>query len=79
MVEVLAIQTGVEGGFFLEKRLWDPADIMVVYSSLISCRAVRDINNGDDDKNEYDGDDNNNEHDSDEDNVEQNLGSDRNG
>ena len=37
MVEILAIQTGDEAGFFPEDRMPDPADIMTVCSSLISC------------------------------------------
>jgi hypothetical protein len=44
--EVLAIVNGDDGGFFSEERLPDPADIMVVCSSLISCNAIDD--DGDD-------------------------------
>ena len=37
MVEILAIQTGEGAGFFPDDRMPDPADIMAVCSSLISC------------------------------------------
>ncbi|KIV93472.1 hypothetical protein PV10_04684 [Exophiala mesophila] len=40
IVEILAIEDGEDGGFFPEDRLPDPADVMVVCSSLISCNAV---------------------------------------
>ena len=36
VVEVLAVEYGDDGGFFPEERLPDPADVMVVCSSLIS-------------------------------------------
>jgi Ankyrin repeats (3 copies) len=50
IVEVLAIENGDDGGFFPEERLPDPADIMVVCSSLISCNVVSDdANDGDGD------------------------------
>jgi hypothetical protein len=49
MVEVLAIENGDDGGFFPEERLPDPADIMVVCSSLISCNAISD-DDGDEDE-----------------------------
>jgi hypothetical protein len=38
--DVLAIITGDGGGFFSENRLPDPADIMVVCSSLIRCNEI---------------------------------------
>ena len=40
MVEILAIENGENGGFFPDERLPDPADIMTICSSLISCNAV---------------------------------------
>jgi len=42
MVEILAIENGDQGGFFLEERLPDPADIMAVCSSLISLNPIDD-------------------------------------
>lgn len=60
MVETLAIENGDEGGFFPEERLPDPADIMVVRPSLISCNNIgsdRDHpNNGDLSDNDSDDD-----------------------
>lgn len=49
MVEVLATENGVDGGFFPEERLPDPADTMVICSSLISCDAISDNEDNDDD------------------------------
>ncbi|KIX03389.1 uncharacterized protein Z518_06941 [Rhinocladiella mackenziei CBS 650.93] len=61
IVEVLAIEGGDDGGFFPEERLPDPADIMVVCSSLISCSAAAD--DDDDNYNEYGNDDDNDDRD----------------
>jgi hypothetical protein len=61
MVEILAIDNGDDGGFFPEERLPDPADTMVVCSSLTSCNDVGsdrgDPNNGNlsDDDSDSDG------------------------
>lgn len=72
MVEILAIENGLHGGFFPEQRLPDPADVMTVCSSLISCSAVGDNDDdsdddGDDDDDDVDGyDDVNGEYDDDE-------------
>jgi hypothetical protein len=54
MVEVLTIETGDDGGFFLEERLPDPANIMVVCSSLISCNAISDDDGDEDEHNDND-------------------------
>ena len=51
MVEILAIENGDDGGFFPEERLPDPADVMVICSSLISYNYV-----GNDSDNSNDGD-----------------------
>jgi hypothetical protein len=40
IVEVLAIENGDSGGFCPDERLPDPADVMVICSSLISCSVV---------------------------------------
>ena len=40
IVEVLAIENGDSGGFYPDERLPDPADIMVICSSLISCSEI---------------------------------------
>jgi hypothetical protein len=45
MVEILAIRNGDNGGFSPSDRLLDPADIMVICSSFISCETID--NNGD--------------------------------
>ena len=37
IIEVLAIESGENGGFYPDERLPDPTDIMVICSSLISC------------------------------------------
>lgn len=48
IVEVLATENGGDGGFCPEERLPDPADMMVICSSLISCNAVSDDEDNDD-------------------------------
>ena len=40
IIEVLAIENGDSGGFCPDERLPDPADIMVICSSLISCSDI---------------------------------------
>ena len=40
IIEVLAIENGASGGFCPDERLPDPADIMVICSSLISCSDI---------------------------------------
>ena len=40
IIEVLAIENGDNGGFNPDERLPDPADIMVICSSLISCSDI---------------------------------------
>ncbi len=40
IIEVLAIENGDSGGFCPDERLPDPADIMVICSSLISCSKI---------------------------------------
>ncbi|KIX09177.1 uncharacterized protein Z518_00256 [Rhinocladiella mackenziei CBS 650.93] len=51
-VEILAIETGDQGGFFPEERLPDPTDVMVVCSSLISLttRKEEDDSDSEDDR-----------------------------
>lgn len=50
MVDVLAIENGEGGGFFPAKRLPEPADIMEVCLSLVSCNAVDNDDDGNDDE-----------------------------
>ncbi|KIX08660.1 uncharacterized protein Z518_03317 [Rhinocladiella mackenziei CBS 650.93] len=45
IVEILAIGTADQGGFFPEERLPDPTDVMVVCSSLISLDPINNDNN----------------------------------
>lgn len=40
IIEVLAIENRESGGFCPDERLPDPADIMVICSSLISCSEI---------------------------------------
>ncbi|KAL8784419.1 MAG: hypothetical protein Q9195_009047 [Heterodermia aff. obscurata] len=40
IIEVLAIENGASGGFCPDERLPDPADIMAICSSLISCSHI---------------------------------------
>lgn len=51
IVDILAIEIGENGRFSPDERLPDPADIMVVCSSLTSCTAV----DADDDSSGNDG------------------------
>ena len=51
MVDILAIQNGLQGGFFADERLPDPEDIMVVCSSLISCGTDGNVFSNDSDSN----------------------------
>lgn len=46
MIDILAIENGVRGGFSPEERLPDPADIMVICSSLISLNAINEEDHG---------------------------------
>lgn len=46
MIDILAIENGVPGGFSPEERLPDPADIMVICSSLISLNAINEEEHG---------------------------------
>jgi ankyrin repeat protein len=56
MVDVLAIENGQNGGFFPEERLPDPADIMVICSSLISLTVTEEEEPHDEDSDDEDSD-----------------------
>jgi hypothetical protein len=47
IVEILAIKNEDNKGFILEERLSDPANIIVIYFSLISYNAISNDNNND--------------------------------
>lgn len=44
LVDILAIETGEEGDFYPEERLPDPADIVIICSSLVNCEAEVAVN-----------------------------------
>lgn len=54
VVEILAVDNGDEGGFSPDERPPDPADVIAVCSSLISCHPNSDDDDGSDDDDDED-------------------------